>query len=474
MTAQPRANGGPALPRRAVLGLGAAALLGGAFVGCGADGGDPETTDDPDPQEIAVRAFVFGYPLVLHDATRSMGSTINTLDHSVLPGPLDRGTVRLNTDMLASQGFLDLGREPLVLSVPAMEPRRFWLFQMIDAWSNTVHTPDSRNPGSTLGAEGPPYAYLLTGPGWSGPVPAGLTHLALPTRTARLLGRVEVDGPADAERVAAIQRQMALVPLSAWLQGARTGGSSRTQAIDRGAEPPAKQIAALDGRTFYDRLCRLMATDQPVAADAPMAARLATLGIVPGGTVARQPDSLLDEGIRLGRQRAERWVDPRAVTVNGWTRSHERGDYGTDYLRRAAVALSTIGSVTPNEVLYPTLWADAADAGGTALRYRITFPPGGLPPVETFWSITAYDERGLMVPNAAGMYAVGHYPAPVAGPDGTVMIAVQHADPGGDVPAGNWLPVPERGRFSLTLRLYAPKFAAREGVWQPPPLVRAD
>ncbi|MFF0543430.1 hypothetical protein ACFYTF_11405 [Nocardia thailandica] len=90
MTAQPRANGGPALPRRAVLGLGAAALLGGAFVGCGADGGDSETTDDPDPQEIAVRAFVFGYPLVLHDATRSMGSTINTLDHSVLPGPLDR------------------------------------------------------------------------------------------------------------------------------------------------------------------------------------------------------------------------------------------------------------------------------------------------------------------------------------------------------------------------------------------------
>lgn len=253
----------------------------------------------------------------------------------------------------------------------------------------------------------------------------------------------------------------------------RGGGSSRTQPIDRGAEPPAKQIAALDGRTFYDRLCRLMSTDPPVAADAPMAAQLATIGIVPGGTVARQPDALLDEGIRLGRQRALDWVDPDAVTAAGWTRSHERGSYGTDYPRRAAVALSTIGSVTPNEVLYPTLWADAA-TDGTPNRYRIVFPPGGTPPVDAFWSITAYDEQGLMVPNPAAVYAVGHYPTPATRSDGAVEFAVQHDDPGPGVPVGNWLPIPAGGRFSLTMRLYLPKPAALDDVWQPPPLVRVD
>ncbi|MEV2223935.1 DUF1214 domain-containing protein [Nocardia vinacea] len=45
---------------------------------------------------------------------------------------------------------------------------------------------------------------------------------------------------------------------------------------------------------------------------------------------------------------------------------------------------------------------------------------------------------------------------------------MQHEDPGASVPAGNWLPIPASGQFSLTMRLYAPKDIAIDGLWQPP------
>ena len=76
--------------------------------------------------------------------------------------------------------------------------------------------------------------------------------------------------------------------------------------------------------------------------------------------------------------------------------------------------------------------------------------------------------------NPAGIYAVGH-PAPVVlNPDGSFDIALQYADPGPTVPAGNWLPIPESGQFSLTLRLYAPNAEAIQGRWRPPPLEPAS
>ncbi|GGN73739.1 DUF1254 domain-containing protein [Nocardia rhizosphaerihabitans] len=465
------------LSRRGLLGLGVAGVVAAALPGCGGDEpdrGPRRTTGPPDVLALAIDAYVFGYPMIMLDMIRAASGPTNTIDHSGLSDPLDRGVARLSRDMVYSQAWLNLGDEPLVLQIPGMEPDRYWLFQVLDGWGNTVHDLSSKDPRTSADGEGPPYTYVITGPEWSGTVPPRTTRLDMPAATSTIVGRIQINGPEDAPRVNGIQQQIKLIPLSAWQRGEFDRTVSRVHPIDRGPEPPVKRIAALDGRTYLDRLCRLMMTTPPVPADAALMRELAAIGVRPGGTVDGQPTEVLDEAVRQAHRRIADWRDPTARHANGWEIPIHSGAFGTDYLRRAAAALRSPGLAPTRDVLYATLWsAPATDEQGRPLRYRLRFARDQWPPVSAFASLTAYDPQGFLVLNPDAIYSVGHAPPPVAAPDGSIDIAVQYEDPRPRVPTGNWLPIPPTGDFSLTLRLYAPKEAAIDGTWQPPPLTRA-
>jgi hypothetical protein len=94
-----------------------------------------------------------------------------------------------------------------------------------------------------------------------------------------------------------------------------------------------------------------------------------------------------------------------------------------------------------------------------------------LPPVEAFWSITLYDEKGFQVANPINRFAIGDRDELKYGADGSLDIYIQHADPGADRQS-NWLPAPESGPMNMTMRLYAPKPEALDGRWAPPPIRR--
>ncbi|MFD4428343.1 DUF1214 domain-containing protein, partial [Nocardia sp. NPDC058497] len=209
--------------------------------------------------------------------------------------------------------------------------------------------------------------------------------------------------------------------------------------------------------------------------DAPLMRELAVIGVRPGGTVEGQPAAVLDEAVRQANRRIADWLDPDARHVNGWEIPIHPGSFGTDYLRRASVAMRSPGLAPTRDVLYATLRsAPATDDQGRPLRYRIRFARDQWPPVSAFASITAYDSQGFLIPNPYEIYSVGHIPPPVAAPDGSIEIALQYEDPRPRVPDGHWLPITPTGDFSLTLRLYAPKEAAIDGTWQPPPMTPAD
>ncbi|WP_410870784.1 DUF1254 domain-containing protein [Nocardia sp. A7] len=470
----PRAG---ALTRRSLLGLAAAAAAAAALPGCG-DGSarwsTDTTTDRPDDVlTLATDAYVFGYPMILLDIMRAASGPTNTIDHSVLPDPYDRGVARLSHDMVYSQAWLDLAEEPMVLQIPGMEPDRFWLFQLIDGWANTVHDLTSENPRTTDEADGPPFTYALTGPQWAGELPARMTRLHMPSTRSTIVGRIQINGAADAPKVNQWQQQLKLIPLSAWNRGELDATVSRVHPIDRGPEPPTKRIAALDGRTYLNRLCRLMLADPPAVVDEPLMRKLAAIDIQPGGAVIDQSAEVLDEAVRQGQRRIADWKDPTARYVNGWEIPIDLGTFGTDYLRRAATTRRSPGLAPIRDVLYANLEAPTTDQG-RPLRYRIRFEAGQWPPVEAFASITAYDTQGFLVPNPDQIYSIGHHPAVVAAPDGSVELAIQQQDPRPEVPAGNWLPIPSTGDFSLTLRLYAPREDALDGQWKPPPMTRLD
>ncbi|WP_228566873.1 DUF1254 domain-containing protein [Nocardia sp. SYP-A9097] len=272
------------LSRRSMFGLGAAAVAAVGLAACSSSddkSSGSKTSAANDVKSVATDAYVFGYPLVLMDATKTAGAPVNSFDHGVPPNPNDRDVVRLNLDTLYSQAWLDLSAEPMVLQVPAMDAGRYWLMQIMDAWSNTAHDPSSVKPQVKDGVTAPPYTYVLTGPGWSGTLPPNTTELKMTTPTVWIIGRIQINGAADLPNVQALQQQLKLVPLSRWAAGDEGGTVSRQHTTDAGAVPPVKAVAAMDGKTFYNKMCALMAVNPPAPADAAVMKRFATIGIKP-------------------------------------------------------------------------------------------------------------------------------------------------------------------------------------------------
>ncbi|MFC9893016.1 DUF1254 domain-containing protein [Nocardia sp. NPDC127579] len=458
--------------RRAMLGmLGLAMASGTALAACGSDDSSSSSgtsTSGSDPTGVATDAYVFGYPLVLVDATRGTAPVNQFMHADSLPTAADRVVVRMNLDTLYSQAWLDLSAEPLVMQIPDMGPDRYWLMQMLDAWSNTAHNPSSVRPQTTPGQTTPPFTYLATGPGWNGTVPDGMTRLEFPTNTVWVIGRVQVDGESDIAAVRAIQEKMKLAPLSAWQADPNLTTPGMTIPDAQKATSPAAAVAAMDGTAFFTKLCQLMSDNPPAPDDHEAMTRFAPLGITPGGTPTADP-AVLNAAVTKAKQQIADFKDPEAQNDNGWLFSTDVGAYGTDYPLRAHTAYFGLGANLAEDALYPSL-NGVADADGRPRRFRLHFPAGQLPPVDAFWSLTAYDGDSYLIDNPAGIYAVGHQIPVTANPDGSVDIAVQNADPGAAVPRGNWLPIPVAGKFSLTLRLYAPKSEAAEGKWQPPAL----
>ena len=85
-------------------------------------------------------------------------------------------------------------------------------------------------------------------------------------------------------------------------------------------------------------------------------------------------------------------------------------------------------------------------SGATALRAEVS-PKDQTPPVDAFWSITLYDEKGFPVENPIKRQAIGDRDKLKADADGALTIYIQNKSPGADKES-NWLPSPE-GAFTL-------------------------
>jgi hypothetical protein len=153
---------------------------------------------------------------------------------------------------------------------------------------------------------------------------------------------------------------------------------------------------------------------------------------------------------------------------NGWSIDLATGDYGTDYLKRAAIARFGLGANIAADAVYPSATSDAA---GNALigttSYTIHFAAGQTPPVRGFWSLTVYDQSGFLVPNPINRYSVGSETGLAANPDGSIDILLQNAAPA--ALQSNWLPTPA-GAFNLTLRFYWPEQPILDGTYVIPPV----
>ena len=437
-----------------------------------------------DATEIGIEAYVYGYPVVTMEMTRRVMTNVekpeatrapmgNLLRARSYPDASYRDVTAPNADTLYTTAWMDVGKEPWVLTLPDAQGR-YYLMPMLDGWTDVFQVPGKRTTGTG------PQKYAITGPGWKGALPAGVIEYKSPTAIVWLLGRIYCTGtPEDYAAVHKMQDEISIVPLSSYGKPYTPPEGKVDPSIDM-KKPVREQVNSLDSTAYFNLLASLMKDNPPSRSDAPMLAKMARLGIVPGK--AFDPSKLdpaaakaLNEVPKLGFEKIMAHFKKAGKFENGWVFTTGTGIYGTDYVQRALVTAIGLGANRPQDAVYPTSEEDAAGKPYDGnKKYVMHIDKGQMPPANAFWSLTMYNGDYFFVDNPLNRYTLSSRNKFNENADGSVDLLLQAENPGPEKES-NWLPAP-KGKFILMLRLYWPKEtppSLLDGTWKIPPVKQA-
>lgn len=440
-------------------------------------------------KDIAEEGFIYGLPIVMNYAvmyeyaidrsSSQFKAPFNQISNEARVFTYkDTAVITPNSDTPYSMLFMDLRAEPIILSVPPVDPKRYYSVMLCDANCYNYGYIGSRATGSEAGD------YMVAGPDWKGETPAGIRKVfRSTTQFSAAAYRTQLFGPDDMENVKKVQAGYKVQPLSRYL--------------NQPPPPRAPEIKfpkinkELVKTNFFEYLdfALQFAPAQPVEAD--IRAKLARIGIGAGKTFNFKDLPLKQKAeIALGMKEGERKVDEylakAGTDMNGWRVASYFGDsafYNGNWLLRAAGAKGGIYGNDAVEATYPMsrVDSDGQKLDGSKYAYTITFAAGQLPPVNAFWSVTMYDGKTqLLIKNPINRYLVNSpmLPGLKKNADGSLTIYIQNKSPGADKEA-NWLPAPD-GPIYLAMRLYWPRtekpsiLPVGKGTWQPPGVKRVS
>ena len=391
-----------------------------------------------------------------------------------------RVVVRPNFDTLYSSGWLDLTKEPMVVSVPDTGGR-YYLLPMLDMWTDVFASPGWRTTG-TRTRQLPRHAARL------GDCEKFVEEFRLPDNTQRIdaptpyvwiIGRTKTDGPADYDAVHKIQAGYKITPLSQWGKEPVAPEVKIDPSIDM-KTPPKIAGRHHAGRQVL-RLCGRAAQAASAAHHRPADRRAAEAHRLRGRQElrSRQGRSGHSEGAREragGRAEADGVESADARADRQWLvdehRHHGRLRQLLSEARHRHSDWVSAPICPRTRSIRSTSPTTPASRSTARSNYTIHFDKGETPPVDAFWSITLYDTDGFQVANSLNRFAVSSWMPFKTNPDGSLDLYFQNESPGADKEA-NWLPAP-KGPFNLTMRLYAPKADALTGKWNPPPVMKAQ
>ncbi|MFG6082747.1 DUF1254 domain-containing protein [Paracoccus litorisediminis] len=376
--------------------------------------------------------------------------------------PADTGVVTPNSDTPYSYLMMDLRAEPLVLTLPQIEPGRYYSAQLIDLYTDNVDYLGTRVDGNDGGD------FLIAGPDWKGDPPKGVKRvIRMPTHLALAFFRTQLMGSDDMPRVQEIQKGYLAEPLSSF-----TGAAAPPAAPAIDWPRISRETAQPD---FWKYANFLLQFAPPLPWEGDLRARFATIGIAPGAPWP--PEGMTPEtlaAITTAADAAKAELEDRAHKLTS-----SAGMFGTPEemrgkdVERAVAALAGLYGNSTAEALYPNFPLDAQGnpLDGSKSNYRLTFTKDAMPPVDAFWSVTMYDGKTrFLVDNPLNRYLINSpmLPGLKTAKDGSLTLYLQHESPGPDLET-NWLPAPD-GPMNVVMRLYLPKPAAIDGSWKQPPL----
>jgi hypothetical protein len=430
-----------------------AVMLGGAT---GARAGD-------DLAATARDAYIYAFPLyemyrvryqALYNPGNPRRATVNRFVHRrELADHTSRAVTTPNNDTIYSSAFLDLSQGPLVLDVPEIADR-YYSLAFMDFYSNNFAYVGTRATGGQAGK------YVIAGPGWTGAgLPAGARLIASPTNAVWLLGRFLVADASDLPNAHRVQDKLHLAPLAA------------------GAAPvfDGPAIDPNDPWNFVAVVNHALTQNPPPARDAALVRRIAAITVGPGQRFdPRRFDAAQQQALLAGIADARRLIAAKSLrgkVVNGWAYGVPGvGNFATDYVLRAAVALKGLAALEPAEAIYLTYVGTPLDGSAA---YRLHFAADRLPPVAAFWSLSIYqimpDGRLFFADNPIHRYSIGdRTPGLRRNADGSLDLTIQQVSP---PEPSNWLPAPA-GSLALILRAYLPGPALIDESYAPPALER--
>jgi hypothetical protein len=276
--------------------------------------------------------------------------------------------------------------------------------------------------------------------------------------------------------VIAFQDAMDFRPLHSYLFGEDYLPDVNAEEGIRKDVVPVKAVSALNGQEFFDLANSLMADNPPAAADAEILGRIARVGV--GPEMQFDASVLNDDADGSGWKNmlknfyADIQKDARkyAKALGKWSYFGEPiGNFGTEYVYRAAIAVSGFGANPVEVALYSKC---AVDEEGNAFSgtedYVLHFDT--LPPVleKGFWSITAYNNDDFLIDNPMNRYNVNSFSEYALQEDGSLDILLTAKDL---KDSGEYvLPTDPEG-FHLFMRIYMPDTEAIDD-WTAPVITK--
>ncbi|HXV22128.1 MAG TPA: DUF1254 domain-containing protein, partial [Desulfuromonadales bacterium] len=341
--------------------------------------------------EIALDAYVYFYPLVTMDVTRRQMTNLeegkkpgygpmNTFTHTRTYPPADlKVVVRPNFDTLYSIAWLDLTREPVVVSVPDTGGR-YYLMPILDMWTDVFAVPGKRTTGTGAGS------FAIVPAGWKGELPQGVERIDAPTPYVWIIGRTQTNGPDDYAAVHKVQDGYAITPLSQLGKTPQPMAFKADPTVDM-KTPPLEIVNSMRTADFFKYAAELMKLHPPHLVDWSLVARMRRLGIEPGKSFDfDNADPVVKKAIEAAPKAAQElmaWKLPSLARVeNYWSMNTDTmGVYGNYYLKRSIITQQGLGANVPEDAIYPLNIGDkdGKPLDGTS-NYTIHFDKDDIPP----------------------------------------------------------------------------------------------